>query len=513
MAVRIADYYDRFRLRTLGFLIAAQVLIFALFIALLWFLHDYLHVDLSNAVSACIALFTCIEVIVMALAFRAITEPIKLITQAVSHVSNQASDLPAPYINKPEYERSGFKSLVQTIYDLALKSPADLNLKDTELAKMNSDNAMVILNALPVGIIGLDEEGKVAFANKNAPVRIDTSDKQEIELLFNKDESLTHWLTTSQIEKLRDTHTWARIPNKLPDEAERKLFDVIAEYEKGSSSGFETLIVTIDRTAHYATAEEDMDFIALAAHELRGPVTVIRGYLDVINQELADVLKPDQHELIDRLSVSANRLSGYINNILNVSRYDRRHLNLHLHEDKLAEILNSLKPDLEMRARTQNRILTFNLPTDLPTIAADRNSLSEVISNLIDNAIKYSNDGGQVIVSAEVKGDFVEMTVQDFGIGIPSSVVSSLFSKFYRSHRSRQTVSGTGLGLYICKAIVESHGGQIWVRSTEGQGSIFGFSVPIYSTVADKLLASDNGNQGIIQSGHGWIKNHSMMRK
>lgn len=513
MAVRIADYYDRFRMRSLGFLIASQIIIFALFVTLLWFLNNYLRVDLSNAVSACIALFTCIEVIVMTFTFKAITEPIKIMTQAVSHVSNQASDLPAPYINKPQYEKNGLKALVQTIYDLALKDPADLNMQSKEIATMNSDNAMTILNALPVGVIGLDPDGKVAFANKNAPIRIDTAGKQEIELLFNKDESLTHWLTASQIEKLRDTHTWSRVPNKLPDEADRKLYDVISEYEKGSASGFETLIITIDRTKQYSAAEEDMDFIALAAHELRGPVTVIRGYLDVINEELADVLKPDQHELIDRLSVSANRLSGYINNILNVSRFDRRHLQLHLHEDKLIEIVESLKPDLDMRARTQNRILTYKLPTDLPTIAADRNSLSEVISNLIDNAIKYSNDGGQIIVTAEVKGDFVEMSVQDFGMGIPASVVTGLFGKFYRSHLSRQTVSGTGLGLYICKAIIESHGGQIWVRSTEGQGSIFGFSVPVYATVADKLLASDNGNQDIIQSAHGWIKNHSMMRK
>ncbi|HEX4662304.1 MAG TPA: HAMP domain-containing sensor histidine kinase [Candidatus Saccharimonadales bacterium] len=513
MAVRIADYYDHFRLRSLGFLIASQIFIFALFVALLWFLNDYLRVDLSNAVSACIALFTSIEVIVMTLTFKAITEPIRIMNQAISHVSNQASDLPAPYINKPQYEKNGLKALVQTIYDLALKGTPDLVVKTADTTTMNSDSAMAILNAMPVGIIGLDTDGKVAFANKNAPIRIDTSQKQEIELLFSKDESLTHWLTASQIEKLRDTHTWSRVPNKLPDEADRKLFDVIAEYEKGSASGFETLIITIDRTSHYATAEEDMDFIALAAHELRGPVTVIRGYLDVINEELADVLKPDQHELIDRLSVSANRLSGYINNILNVSRFDRRHLKLHLHEDKLAEIVDSLKPDLDMRARTQNRILTYNLPTDLPTIAADRNSLSEVISNLVDNAIKYSNDGGQIIVTATVKGDFVEMSVQDFGMGIPASVVSGLFAKFYRSHLSRQTVSGTGLGLYICKAIIESHGGQIWVRSTEGQGSIFGFSVPVYATVADKLLASDNDNQDIIQSAHGWIKNHSMMRK
>ena len=255
-----------------------------------------------------------------------------------------------------------------------------------------------------------------------------------------------------------------------------------------------------------------MDFIALAAHELRGPITVIRGYLELLGQDLQGIT-PDQQQLLDRLQVSSERLSGYINNILNVSRYDRNHLKLHLQEERAYDIIASLVPDLALRAKTQNRKLTFHVPDTLPTIAADRSSLSEVISNLIDNAIKYSKEGGEVIVSAAVKEGFVEMTVQDFGIGMPESVVGNLFNKFYRSHRSRQTVSGTGLGLYICKAIVESHGGSIWVRSVEGEGTTFGFTVPIYSTVADKLTAGDNGNEKIIDTKEGWIKNHAMFRR
>jgi two-component system phosphate regulon sensor histidine kinase PhoR/two-component system sensor histidine kinase VicK len=256
-----------------------------------------------------------------------------------------------------------------------------------------------------------------------------------------------------------------------------------------------------------------MDFIALAAHELRGPITVIRGYLDVLNGELQPVLRDDQKELFERLEVSASRLSGYVSNILNVSRYDRRHLKVHLREDKLDSIYATIADDLALRASTQNRLLNVTIPSDLPTVAADRNSLTEVMANLVDNAIKYSNEGGQVEVVAAVDGNFVTFNVTDHGIGIPSSVLSNLFTKFYRSHRSRQTVSGTGLGLYISKAIVESHGGHVNLSSAEGEGSTFGFSIPIYSTIADKLLANNNENQGIMESGSGWIKNHSMIKR
>jgi len=194
---------------------------------------------------------------------------------------------------------------------------------------------------------------------------------------------------------------------------------------------------------------------------------------------------------------------------VNTSKCDRRHLVLHLSEESVTSIYDIISDDMALRASSQNRLLAVDIPATLPTIAADRSSLSEVISNLIDNAIKYRNEGGPIAVSAREKDGFVEVSITDHGIGMPANVVGNLFHKFYRSHRSRETVAGTGIGLYICKAIVESHGGKIGVTSTEGEGSTFSFTVPIYATVADKLQANDHTNAGLIKSGEGWIKNHA----
>jgi len=331
-----------------------------------------------------------------------------------------------------------------------------------------------------------------------------------LSLLFPEDNSLDAWLDQCEENAVHAENTWTRISDKLPDQEGRRFFDVFASYDKGAAS--ETVLTLVDRTSLYEVGEQELDFIAFAAHELRGPITVIRGYLDVLEDELGDVLKDDQHELFRRLTVSANRLTGYINNILNTSRYDRRHLKVHLAESKLSDIYTTLKDDMDLRASSQGRLLSVNIPDTLPTIAADPASLSEVIANLIDNAIKYSNEGGSIEVSAEQKGDFVELAVQDHGIGMPGSVVSNLFQKFYRSQRSRETVVGTGIGLYISKAIIESHGGTIAVRSEEGKGSTFLVTLPIYATVADKLQAGDNSNEAMINTNEGWIKNHSMYR-
>ena len=210
--------------------------------------------------------------------------------------------------------------------------------------------------------------------------------------------------------------------------------------------------------------------------------------------------------------MSANRLSSYVDNILNVARFDRHHLKVYLLEDTVSNIYASISDDMQLRASTQHRLLSVNIPEDLPTVAADHGSIGEVIGNLIDNAIKYSFEGGSVTVSAEKKGDFVEISVADNGIGMPANVVNNLFHKFYRSHRSREAVAGTGIGLYICKAFVESHGGSITARSRENEGSVFSFTLPIYATVKDKLLEDGQLNNRLIRRNGGWIKNHAMYK-
>lgn len=502
MAVRADRFYARHlrRVRAL-ILLLAVMLGFGIYLVL-----DTLEINDWLVIANIVVPFFILFGISFFVLINYALEPLEILTKTITKVSGEANDVIPPDVNRSRYEKSGLKSLVQTIYS---HSSAGQSPESTITTK---DETLSIINQLPCGVIALDSDHRVVLASDRAPVTTNGQGETTIELLFESDDLLSRWLESNANNKVKDEHIWTRVQNRLPGSEGRKLYDVIGSYHRGGSDGIDTILVTVDRTTHYSKDEEDMDFIALAAHELRGPITVIRGYLEVLSDELRTSLVDDQAELLDRLSVSASRLSGYVNNILNVSRYDRRHLQLHLREDRLQDIYASIADDLQLRAKTQNRLLAINFPDDLPTIAADRNSLSEVIANLVDNAIKYSHEGGQSVISAKVEGDFVVCAVQDNGLGIPGSLIGNLFTKFYRSHRSRSNISGTGLGLYICKAIIESHGGQIGVRSKEGEGSTFYFTVPIYATVADKLLASNNENKGIIESSSGWIKNHSLYR-
>ena len=197
------------------------------------------------------------------------------------------------------------------------------------------------------------------------------------------------------------------------------------------------------------------------------------------------MISDEQKDLITRLIVSSNRLNGYINNILNVAKFDQNRLEFSPEEHSINEIFEEIYEDISMRASAQNRHLDISLPHNLPTVNADIYGASEVFINLIDNAIKYSNDGGIIKVWAEESGNFIDINIQDYGIGIPENVIGNLFTKFYRSHRSRETVAGSGIGLYVSKAIVEMLSGKISVKSAEGKGSTFTVSLPIYSKLSD----------------------------
>lgn len=507
-SAKIRDFWPSFFKRTFVIVLLMQLGITAITGGLLLItgIFTVTSIWLWVVMGAIFILGTTASVIILAIAGH----PTRDLLAAVIHISGEPTTSTPPNPNMKKYAHNGFKDALQTIYELSSGNSQPLAPAEAKPTDSTSSALATALDNTTCGFVGLDSKHSVIFANKAAPIKINSDGVKSLSLMWGGTDTLDAWLETCEEQSVHADRVWTRIPDRLPSEEGRRLFDVIATYQKGAAS--ETVLTLIDRTEAYTVDEEDLDFIAFAAHELRGPITVIRGYLDVLEDELADVLQDDQHELFRRLTVSANRLSGYINNILNTSRYDRRHLNVHLVEDSITAIYDTISDDVQLRASSQNRLLTVQFPDNLPTIAADRTSLGEVLGNLIDNAIKYSNEGGAINVTAETKGDFVDISIEDHGIGMPGNVISNLFQKFYRSHRSRETVAGTGIGLYISKAIVESHGGRISVRSEEGKGSTFTVSLPIYATVADKLQAGNNSNEGLIEQGVGWIKNHSMYR-
>lgn len=501
----IGNYWPRYHRQTILITILMQVVVAVVAAASLLFAGLPIDsMEFTVVILATVATAIGCNILLVGI----LTQPLRDVTAAITHASDEPSDVVPPNPNARNYIRTGFKPVLQFVYDRAVTTHKPVK-RDAQ-----SDTVSQIEHALDqstASLVVLDESGQITYASKQAPVHTNSDGSRELELVF-EDGSIDDWIAQTRDQTVRATQTWLRVPDKIVGSEKRRIFDICASYEKGSQAAI--VLVFFDQTGMYQPEDEQLDFLSFAAHELRGPITVIRGYLDVLSQEIDDTpANAEHHLLIGRLIVSANRLSSYINNILNASRYDRRHMRVNLSEQSLQTIYDSVRDDMTLRANTQGRFLAVELDDTLPTIAADPSSLSEVFSNLIDNAIKYSNPGGTVTIRAAVDRTTVRVDIIDHGIGMPANVVNNLFHKFYRSHRSREIVAGTGIGLYISKAIVESHGGTIEVSSEVGKGTTFSFSVPIYATVAEKLKTGDNSNDPLIRAGtNGWIKNHAKYR-
>lgn len=508
----VKDFWPRFKRASVVLIIALQVLILVALAALLS--SSGFFADNPLGFTATLIAQSILGIVASVIIYHFIARPIKHLLAALVHVAGEPTSTTPPNPNAEQFAKNGFKPVLQTVYQLAseVKDPIteDAQTPSRQAGSAVSSTLNAALDQSICGFVVMNQARQITYASKATPLKVDTNGTQYLDLIFNENDTLEKWWDECEHTAVHAEKTWPRIPNRLPNEEDRRFFDVIASYDKGTES--EMVITLIDRTHLYEIGEAELDFIAFAAHELRGPITVIRGYIDVLSDELDTVLQDDQKELFRRLKVSANRLSGYVNNILNTARYDRRHLRMHLAETTMHDVYDTIRDDMALRASSQNRLLSVDIPDGLPTIAADTASLGEVFGNLIDNAIKYSNEGGPINVSATSKGDTVEWIVEDHGIGMPSNVVSNLFQKFYRSHRSRETVAGTGIGLYISKAIVESHGGTISVRSEDGKGSTFVISLPTYKMVADRIKQGNNGNETLISGAGSWIKNHNMYR-
>ena len=214
----------------------------------------------------------------------------------------------------------------------------------------------------------------------------------------------------------------------------------------------------------------------IAAHELKSPVTPIKGYLDLIIQ---DTDTSDQVKNWGKISLrNAERLLKLVNDILDVSRLDSDTMRFDMEKLDTVEILDEIAEDMRAPVTAKGVELIADIPKNLPNIIGDKNRLSQVLKNLIGNAVKFT-DHGSITLGAEKKEDHILLTVEDTGIGISQDELKKIFTKFYQAYTGDDRKNeGTGLGLFICKEIVGKHNGEIWAESKLGKGSKFLIKLP-----------------------------------
>lgn len=222
------------------------------------------------------------------------------------------------------------------------------------------------------------------------------------------------------------------------------------------------------------------EVISIVSHQLKTPLSAIKGYLEVLISEDFGGINLKQKEYLGGALENTQRMIGLVKNLLDVSRIEEGKMEFRLKPANLERIVKETVREFSSLARAKNCTLSFRTVEKIPLLEIDPIKIKQVISNLISNAIEYNKRKGRVEVTTKREGKKVLFCCKDTGIGMTEKGKKKIFKKFYRSEKAvALSTGGSGLGLFISKAIIEKSGGKLWFKSKKGEGSTFCFSLPI----------------------------------
>lgn len=373
---------------------------------------------------------------------------------------------------------------------------------DRAIAIAEKDKLDEVLSSVIDGIIALDFNKNVILLNKAAQeltgyttVEIQTKPiDQFIHLFSDKDEIVSKTYCQGNYNQS------AKLIGK--DGKQTKVSLVTAQVAGTVQTNLNCILILHDLSREEELEQMKLDFVSMASHELKTPLTSIIGYLSVFLDESKDKLPKESLSLLDKAFAAAQQLQTLITNLLNVNKIEKEQLSVSPEPTEYLPIVTKAIDDLRSQATQKNIVVTLNPPTQpLPKVLADPVRLSEVVINLLSNAINYTNPSGKVEIFIKASPTEVETVISDNGVGIPQEAIPHLFNKFFRvSNQLQKSNKGTGLGLYITKSIIEKLHGKIWVQSQTGKGSNFFFTLPIV-TYNSSILDNNKFVSQSIQSG------------
>jgi signal transduction histidine kinase len=219
-------------------------------------------------------------------------------------------------------------------------------------------------------------------------------------------------------------------------------------------------------------------FLSTVSHELKTPLTIVSGFIDLLSDD-ADQFTTDHIEALDIMRKNATRLGLLINDVLDISRMDAGKLRIEPTTFLFNDLVSELEKSFETILETKNQSISISVPDSDTWIKADRNRIAQLVTNLISNAHKYSNEDCEIRLNIATEGENLSVLVEDEGFGISEEDQKQLFTAFFRAdNRASREAGGTGLGLVIARSIAELHGGELWLNSIENQGTTVAFKIP-----------------------------------
>ncbi|PID26261.1 cell wall metabolism sensor histidine kinase WalK [Sporosarcina sp. P7] len=330
-----------------------------------------------------------------------------------------------------------------------------------------------VLENMTDGVISTDRKGRVSLINDSALQMLGVTNDLVINRPIASILGIDDEFTFEELIQMKES-----IPLDFSTEDQAYILRAtisVTQRETGFVNGL--IVVLHDNTEQEKIDMERREFVSNVSHELRTPLTTMRSYLDALaegawrNEEIApNFLHVTQNE--------TERMIRLVNDLLKLSRMDSKEYELNKEWVEFNRFFNAVIERFEF-SKSQNVRFTRNLYSSSLFVEIDTDKLTQVLDNIISNALKYSPDGGEVRFGVTISGDYIKVMISDDGMGIPKSNVNRIFDRFYRADRARsRALGGTGLGLAIAKEMIVAHKGDIWAQSEEGKGTTIFFKLP-----------------------------------
>jgi len=397
-----------------------------------------------------------------------LANPESLIALAIRHEGRYYGVLWAGYKTQHVFNESDIR-FVSTLASQAALAVANIRLFLTVEASRRQLEA--ILNSTPDPVLVTDASNRLILANPAAGqvfgVTIRRGERPDLERTIQV--KALHDLLSSSSGEGRS----AEIP--MPN-GKIYLATASAMLAEGRTVGRVCILRDVTQLKEIDTLKSD--FVSTVSHDLRSPLTLMRGYATML--EMAGELNDQQQHYSKMIVQGVDNMAKLVNNLLDLGRIDFG-VGLQVESIPVLDILERVTSSLQLQAKQKNISLGVEIPRDMPhAIEADQALLHQGVYNLVENALKYTPEGGEVTIHLIAAPTTLTFAIQDSGIGIVEQDVPRLFEKFYRgTNREALAQRGTGLGLAIVKSIAERHGGKVWVQSELGKGSVFHLQVPI----------------------------------
>jgi len=350
----------------------------------------------------------------------------------------------------------------------AVLASADLYQK----VKDEQDRSSAILANIADGIVAVDRDGRVVLWNQAAEEITGVPAGEAVGR--SPEQVLQRTLESGDEGASRDRLVPIR---RGGDEVWLSVSEAVMRDPAGAVAG--RIFAFRDVSAERVVEEMKSEFVAAVSHELRTPLTSIYGFAETLLRQ--DVLfdEEERRMFLGYIASEAQRLTTIVDALLNVARLDAGDLQMELSPIDVGSVVSEVVTVIRETGPVNGHDFVVDLPSERLDAAADRDKLRQILSNLVDNAVKFSPDGGTVTVAARRKTSAIEVRVVDRGPGIPAAERARIFRKFYRGDPARDRPGSTGLGLFIAEGLVRAMGGRIWVDSEEGEGSSFAFELPV----------------------------------